>query len=140
MQKIFENTTKIANAKDYESAMAYIKKLIAEATSNGALATPDADNEYVREIARIGRLCANYEDAAMQFKQITVRGRSPLVRALQEEMYKRDIRQKDIANLIGVNDAVFSLFMTGKRHLSMTSARKLHQKLHIDPKLILEYA
>jgi plasmid maintenance system antidote protein VapI len=62
------------------------------------------------------------------------------VRVLQEEMYKRDIKQKDIAKLIGINDTTFSLFMTGKRKLSMSSARKLYKKLNIDPKLILEYA
>jgi len=55
-------------------------------------------------------------------------------------MCRRDMRQKEVARLIGVNDAVFSMFMNGKRGLSMASAKKLYRKLAIDPKLILEYA
>jgi transcriptional regulator with XRE-family HTH domain len=88
----------------------------------------------------VANLCAEYEDTKMRFNHITVRGRSPLVRALQEEMYKRDIKQKELAKIMGINEATFSLFMTGKRRLSMSSARKLYQKLHIDPKLIVEFA
>jgi len=111
-----------------------------EATQKGFLNSPDANNEYVREIGRIGNMCADYEDTKMQFEYITVRDRSPLVRVVQEEMYKRDIKQKEVAKLIGINDTVFNLFMNGKRRLSMTSARKLYKNLNIDPKLILEYA
>jgi antitoxin component HigA of HigAB toxin-antitoxin module len=140
MKKIFEKNVELNTREDYDKAMAYLKNLITEATANGALAEQDADNDYTREIGRIGHLCADYEDTQIQFKNIIVRGRSPLVRVLQEEMYKRDIKQKDIAKLIGINDTTFSLFMTGKRKLSMASARKLYKKLDIDPKLILEYA
>jgi antitoxin component HigA of HigAB toxin-antitoxin module len=140
MEKIFENVVELITLEEYDKALAYAKSLINEATANGSLEEQDADNEYTREIGRIGDLCADYEDTKMIFKNITVRGRSPLVRVLQEEMYKRDIKQKDIAKLIGINDTAFSLFMTGKRRLSMKSARNLYHKLNIDPKLILEYA
>ena len=104
------------------------------------MSSPDVDNEYVREIGRIGSMCADYEDTKIQCNHITVRGRSPLVRVVQEEMYKRGIKQKEVAKVIGINDTVFSLFMNGKRRLSMPSARKLYKNLNIDPKLILEYA
>jgi antitoxin component HigA of HigAB toxin-antitoxin module len=140
MEKIFENTVELTTREDYDKALAYVKNLINEATANGSLDNPEADNEYTREIGRVGNMCADYEDTKMQFQNITVRGRSPLVRALQEEMYKRDIKQKEIARIIGVNDTALSLFMNGKRHLSMSSAKKLYKKLRIDPKLILEFA
>jgi antitoxin component HigA of HigAB toxin-antitoxin module len=140
MVKIFENKTEITSEKEYKIVMKTMKLLINEATQNGLLAQQNADNENTREIGRLSNLCANYEDNKMEFENIVVRGHSPLVRALQEEMHKRDFKQKDIARIIGVNDAVFSLFMNGKRSLSMNSARKLYKKLNIDPKLILEYA
>jgi antitoxin component HigA of HigAB toxin-antitoxin module len=140
MKKIFENTHELLTREEYDQAMVYANALLAEAGEKGYLDNPEADNEYTREIGRIGGLCADYEDTKIQFKEITVRGRSPLVRVLQEEMYKRDIKQKDIAKLIGINDTAFSLFMNGKRRLSMKSARNLYQKLNIDPKLILEHA
>ena len=140
MEKRFENITELNTRQEYDEALAYTKSLIITATQKGFLNSPDANNEYVREIGRIGNMCADYEDTKMQFEYITVRDRSPLVRVVQEEMFKRDIKQKEAAKLIGINDAVFNLFMNGKRRLSMSSARKLYKNLNIDPKLILEYA
>jgi len=140
MEKKFENIKELNTRWEYDEALAYTKSLIVEATQKGFLSSPDANNEYIREIGRIGNICADYEDTKMQFSHITVRGRSPLVCVVQEEMCKLDIKQNEAAKLIGINDTVFSLFMTGKRHLSMTSARKLYKNLNIDPKLILEYA
>ena len=140
MEKKFENSKELNTRQEYDEALAYTKLLIVEATQKGFLSSPDVNNEYVREIGRIGNMCADYEDAKMEFNHITVRDRSPLVRVVQEEMYKRDIKQKEAAKLIGINDTVFSLFMNGKRCLSMSSARKLYKNLNIDPKLILEYA
>ena len=140
MKKKFENITEINTRSEYDEVLAYTKTLISEATQKGFLSSPDVDNEYIREIGRVGNMCADYEDTKMQFNYITVRGRSPLVRVLQEEMYKRDIKQKEIAKMIGINDTVFSLFMNGKRRLSMNSARLLYKKMDIDPRLILEYA
>ncbi len=140
MRKLFTHTTEISSREEYDKAMTYMNKLIADATEKGFLSSPNADNEYTREIGRIGRLCADFEDKKISFSHITVRGRSPLVRVLQEEMLRRDLKQKDAARLLGINDAAFSLFMTGKRHLSMASAKKLYEKMRIDPRLILKYA
>jgi predicted XRE-type DNA-binding protein len=140
MVKKFENITDIDSRELFDEVSAYCDALIDEATAGGFLDEQGADNEYTREIGRAGNLCATYEDTKMPFNHITVRGRSPLVRALQAEMFKRDIKQKEIARLIGINEASFSLFMNGKRKLSMSSARKLYQSLQVDPKLIIEYA
>jgi hypothetical protein len=79
MQKIFENVSELTTRKEYDIAMAYVKKIITEATLNGALANPESDNDYVREIGRIGHLCATYEDAYMQFEHLTVRKRERTV-------------------------------------------------------------
>ena len=69
----------LTTRKDYDIAMSYVKKLITEASLNGALSAPEADNAYVREIGRIGHLCAVYEDTFIDFENITVRKRSPMV-------------------------------------------------------------
>jgi antitoxin component HigA of HigAB toxin-antitoxin module len=140
MKKLFENISKIQTSAEYEKVSAYVDKLIKEATNKGLLDKQNADNEYTREIGRVGRLCADYEDTKMTFQHLTVRGRSPLVRIVQQEMFKRDIKQKEIAKFLDINDSSFSLFMNGKRHLSISAAKKLHERLNIDPKLILEYA
>ena len=79
MQKIFENTFELTTQKDYEIALAYVKRLIAEASLNGALANPEADNGYVREIGRIGHLCAVYENTYMHFEHLSIKQKAPKV-------------------------------------------------------------
>ena len=79
IQKVFENVPELTTKKDYDLALSHVKQLITEASLNGALSEPEADNDYVREIGRIGHLCAVYEDTRMQFEKITVRKRSPKI-------------------------------------------------------------
>ena len=79
MQKIFENSSELTTPKEYEIALAYVKRLITEASLNGALTNPEADNDYVREIGRIGHLCATYENAYMQFEHLSIKRRAPKV-------------------------------------------------------------
>jgi len=79
MQKYFENVLELTTRMDYDIAMACVKKIIAEASLNGALTDPEADNEYTREIGRIGRLCAAYEDTHIEFEHLTVRSRPPRI-------------------------------------------------------------
>ena len=77
MQIFFENATELTTRTEYDIALAYVKKLIAEASQNGSLADPEADNHYVREIGRIGRLCAAYEDTRIEYEHLVVRNRWP---------------------------------------------------------------
>jgi len=79
MEKVFENVIELTTRKDYDMALDQVKKLITEASLNGALSDLEADNDYIREIGRIGHLCAVYEDTHMQFEHITVRKRAPKI-------------------------------------------------------------
>ncbi|GHT19948.1 hypothetical protein AGMMS4957_05420 [Bacteroidia bacterium] len=88
MEKVFENIVELMNQEDYDKALAYVINLINEATANGALDEQDADNEYTREISRVGGLCADYENAKMQFQTITVHGRSPF-RSSTRKLYRK---------------------------------------------------
>ena len=68
MEKKFANITFIDDKELFDAIAAYEEDLINEATANGALAEPDADNEYTREIGRVGILCADYESTYMTFQ------------------------------------------------------------------------
>jgi antitoxin component HigA of HigAB toxin-antitoxin module len=140
MEKIFENTKELTTREDYDKAMSYVKKLINEATANGALSDPEADNEYIREIGRIGNLCAVYEDTKIEFQHLTVRKKSPLIRSIEDEMYSRNIKQKELSDMLGINEPTLSQIMRQKRPISMRMAKKFHKSLNIDPKLIIDYA
>jgi hypothetical protein len=79
MVKIFENVSELSTRKDYDIALEYVKKIITEASLNGALVDPEADNDYIREIGRIGHLCAVYEDTYIEFKHLRVRNKTPKI-------------------------------------------------------------
>ncbi|MDR2801725.1 MAG: helix-turn-helix domain-containing protein [Prevotellaceae bacterium] len=83
------------------------------------------------------RTRAGYKETKTPAKRT---GDSPLVRIIRQEMQKRHIKQKEMAKLLDFNDSSFSLFMHGKRHLSLEVAKNLYERIGLDPKLILEYA
>ena len=140
MEKIFENVLELTTRDDYDQVLAHVKNLIKEATDNGALDDPEADNEYIREIGRLSRLGAEYENEYIQFTHLKVKKKSPLIRKIEDEMYSRDIKQKELANMLGINEPTLSQIMRQKRPISMRTAKKLHKSLDIDPKLIIDYA
>ena len=138
MIKKFEDITVIDNRELYNQVSAYGDALIDEATYNGALAEQDADNEYTREIGRVGVMCANYESAYMKFKHLKFK--SPLIINIEKELSKRSLKQREAAELLQVKESTFSQIIRGKRPISMQMAKRLYKVFDIDPKLILEYS
>jgi hypothetical protein len=70
MNRRFEEIARVETRELYDMMTAYGESLIDEATLNGWLDEPGADNEYTREIGRVGCLCADYESEFMTFKHI----------------------------------------------------------------------
>ena len=138
MDKKFIEVTEIQSAELYNQVSEYTDALIDEATVNGALSEQDADNDYTREIGRVGRMCADYESLYMKFEQLKFK--SPLVVSIENEMEKRHIKQRQTAILLDVKESTFSQIMTGKRSVSMRMAKRLYKELNIDPGLILEFS
>ena len=138
MIKKFENITIIDNRELYDKVSAYGDYLINEATSNGALSEQDADNEYTREIARVGIMCADYETNYMTFK--TLKFKSPLIRSIEKEMKQRQLKQREVAELLEIKESTFSQIIRGRRPVSMQMAKRLYKNFNIDSKIILEYA
>jgi len=123
--------------QEYDETKVKVEQLIAEATEKGLL-EPEMDNEYTREIARLSKQMAAYEDTYMDLKPL--REKSPLIRTIEDYFYAHNMRQKDGARLLGVNESAFSQVMSGRRRITMPLAKRLHTKLGIDAKMILEYA
>jgi len=140
MEKIFENVLEITRRDDYEKLMSHVENLIAEATENGALDDPEADNEYMREIGRLSCLGADYENEHIQFEYIKVKKKSPLIKQIENEMYNRNLKEKELAEMIDINEPILRQIMRGRRTISLRTAKRLHQRLNIDAKLILDYA
>lgn len=138
MKKKFEDLTSIEDQKTYKEASDYLNGLINDATSSGMLSEPDASNEYTLEIGRMARMCGLYENKYIEYKNIRVK--SPLVLAIEEEMYKRNLKQRQIARILGVNESVLSQILSGKRSVSMKIAKHLFLDLGIDADVIIRYA
>lgn len=128
---------KLTTRKEYDEVKAAVEVLIAEATDKGLL-EPDMDNEYTRQIAEMSKQMAQFEDEYMDI--LPLRQKTPLIKCIEDYFYARNMKQKDGAKLLGVNESVFSQVLSGKRHISMSLAKRLHSKLGIDSDLILEYA
>ena len=128
---------KLTTRKQYDEAKARVETLIAEATTKGLL-EPDMDNAYTQELALLSKQLAAYEDEYLNI--LPLRQKSPLISSIEDYFYAHGMRQKEGAKLLGVNESQFSQIMSGRRRISMSFAKRLHSKLGIDARLILEYA
>jgi antitoxin component HigA of HigAB toxin-antitoxin module len=128
---------KVETREQYNAVRLRVDELIKEATEKGMLES-DADNDYIREIGRLGRMGAQYETDYYPFTVLKVRKKSPLIKSIEDEMYSRNIKQKELAEILGVNAPTLSQVMRGKRAISLRMAKRLYTSLHIDPALILE--
>ena len=128
---------KMTTRQEYDEVKAIVEALIAEATEKGML-EPEMDNEYTRKIAELGKQMAQYEDDYMDI--MPLREKTPLIKSIEDYFYARNMKQKDGAKLLGINESVFSQILSGKRRITMPLAKRLHSKLGIDSDLILEYA
>jgi HTH-type transcriptional regulator/antitoxin HigA len=55
-------------------------------------------------------------------------------------IYKRRLKQRDLANLLGISEARISNVLSGKSRIGISLAKRMHEKLGIDGNLILKYA
>lgn len=128
---------KITTRAEYDALKAKVEFLIAEATAKGML-EPDMDNEYTKEISQLGIQMAAYEDEYMNI--LPLREKNPLLVCIENYFYTHNMKQKDGAKILGVNESVFSQIMCGKRKITMPVAKKLYSLFNIEPSIILENA
>ena len=130
-------TTKLTTREQFDEVKNQVEQLIEEATAKGLL-EPDMDNSYTREIARLSQLMAAYEDEYLNI--LPLREKTPLIRSIEDYFYAHNLRQKEGAKLLGINESQFSQIMSGRRKISMSLAKRLHSKMGIDANLILTFA
>ena len=128
---------KLTTRQEYDEMKAIVEALISEATEKGML-EPEMDNEYTRQISELSKLMATYEDEYMNI--LPLREKTPLIRSIEDYFYARNMKQKEGAQLLGINESVFSQILSGKRRITMPIAKRLHSKLGINADMILEYS
>jgi antitoxin component HigA of HigAB toxin-antitoxin module len=128
---------KLNTRKEYDEIKAKVEALISEATDKGMLG-PEMDNEYTRQISDLSKLMAQYEDEYMDI--LPLREKTPLIRSIEDYFYAHNMKQKEGAQYLGINESVFSQILSGKRRITMPIAKRLHSKLGINADMILKYA
>lgn len=125
----------IKTREQYDEVRTRVEKLIKEATQKGML-EPGMDNEYIREIGRLAKLSAEYEDNCLNIMPLRVK--NPLIQAIENYFYSKNMKRKEAAQVLGLNESVFSQIMNGKRKISTTLAKKLYTELNINADIILQ--
>jgi HTH-type transcriptional regulator/antitoxin HigA len=125
---------KIKTEKEYRNICATMDLLIDKGTRLGNLELlPDADkNEYVR-LSAIVRTWekVNYPHPIPA---------NPLIARILERMAEQNLKQKDTAILLGIDEARMSEILRGKRAISMRLAKSLRKNLHIEADILLDFA
>ena len=125
----------IKTREQYDKVQKRVNELIKEASQKGML-EPNMDNEYIREIGRLARLTADYEDEYLNI--MPLKEKNPLIHAIEDYFYSRNMKRKEAAQELGLNESVFSQIMNGKRKISAALAKKLYTDLNISADLILQ--
>lgn len=120
----------------YDSAKQRMEELINEATTLGLL-EPDMDNEYTRQISVLASAVVDYEDDSADI--MPLRKKNPLIVLIENYFYEHNMKQKEGAMMLGINESAFSQIMNGKRKITMPVAKRLYRDMGIDASTILEY-
>ena len=107
---------KLTTRQEYDETKAIVEALIAEATEKGML-EPEMDNEYTRQISELSKQMAQYEDEYTDI--LPLREKNPLIRSIEDYFYARNMKQKEGARYLGINESVFSQILSGKRRITM---------------------
>ena len=116
-------TLRVTNSHEHEAA---INQLIAWNQAPDA-----ADN---RALEALADAVEAYEEAAGHRPEPpqTLRG------ILEVEMFKRRIRQRQLAEILDVTEPRLSELMKGKREMNLDFARRLYTILHIPADVVLQ--
>lgn len=129
------STEQLKTRKDYDEVMKRIEALLQKSTKIGGfdkLSKEDADT-----LANLSLLVEQYEDS---IPLMPIKTPSTLTEMIRYKMFEMNLKQKQLAKLLEISEARISELLTGKRKINIELAKKLHSKLNIDARFILEVA
>lgn len=120
---------KITNWDEHKAALSDLDKLIAEGF----------EGDVQRE-AQFSKLAVAVEAYEKTIPLMPIRVPETLPGMIHIKMAERNMKQKDMAQFLGVSTARFSEVMNGKRRITIDLAKKLYERLAISPEFILKTA
>jgi len=121
---------------EYNQAMARAEELIQKATAAGGF--QNLPPEETAEFGNVASAASKYENEVLKLFPFT--GKNDVVMQLEEEMFRRRMKQRDMATFLGVSASRFCDVLKGKAPITMNFAKALHSKLGFDGNLILKCA
>ena len=120
---------------EYLDTMQEIEKYLQKTTQNGSFES--LTNEETERLKMLSILAEQYEDSIPMMPLKTPQNLSSM---LKLKMVSLNIRQKEMAELLGIAESRLSEVLSGKRRVNMDLAKKLHTILHIEAEFILQTA
>ena len=111
---------------DYKQAFAEFDQLICILHSSP---------ELQKQAQALAEAIQAYETTHVAFPKPTTLGSM-----IELKMYEMKLKQKDLAQLLGIESSRVSEILHGKRRVTLDFAKRLHEKLGIDGNFILERA
>ena len=116
----------IKNSLYYQKSLDRVDELL-QVVGNDTL----QDDKNFIELDLLSDLVAEYEE---KYQPVAKPSLSAVIRLRMAEM---EITQKGLAEILGVSPSRVSEYLNGKSEPTLKVARLLHQKLQIDPEIIL---
>lgn len=114
---------KITTETEYRSICAMMDDIIAKGTALGDMeALPQTDKD---EYMRLSLLVREWEKIHYAFPLTA----NPLIRTIQERMVERNLKQRDTAALLGINESRMSDILKGKRSISMQHSKTTSERI-----------
>ena len=117
---------KIESSKDYKLLMKKIDTLMRKGEN---MSEKDA-----KQLRRSALAAQAYEKS-----QFTIKPPKSLPGIVELEMYKRKLKQKEMARLLDVGEAKLSQILSNKREPDVALLKAVHEKLGVDGNLLLKY-
>jgi HTH-type transcriptional regulator/antitoxin HigA len=128
-------TNKINDRKEYDEVMKRIEKLLQKSTKNGGFDKLPA--KEVEDLKQLSLMAEKYEDS---IPLMPIKAPTTLTEMIRYKMFEMNLKQKQLAKVLGISETRISELLTGKRKINIELAKKLHSKLNIDAHFILEAA
>jgi HTH-type transcriptional regulator/antitoxin HigA len=125
----------IKSEEEYHQVMERVEAYLQKATNHGGFrALTPAERD---DLNHLSKLAESWED---QVPLLPIRQPQTLIGMIELKMYERKLKQKDLAQLLGISQTRLSEVMQGKRKINLDLAQRLYKHLQIDPVFILETA
>jgi HTH-type transcriptional regulator / antitoxin HigA len=120
---------------EYLDTMQEIEKYLQKTTQNGSFESLTIDE--TERLKMLSILAEQYEDS---IPMMPLKKPQSLSGMLKLKMVTLNIRQKEMAELLGIAESRLSEVLSGKRRVNMDLAKKLHTILKIEAEFILQTA